>query len=463
MSFVRDFGAAGDGNTDDTEAIIHALKEGDGEIEFSPGTYRVSRSIVIDLAKLKRVAIHGSGGTAKLIMTGAGPLFDVKGSHAKTADPLGFKPEIWQRERMPSFSNIEIEGAHAEADGIRVSGAMQPTFTGVLIRRVRHGIHIHDRARNVLISHCHIYHNTGCGVFLDRVNLHQTNIVGSHISYNRLGGVRIENSEIRNLQITGNDIEYNNNAAHKVPNADDLATAEIYIDCGEQGTVREMTIASNTLQATYSPNGCNIRMIGFKTPEHQRAGMCSITGNLIGSQETNLHLTSCRGVVIEGNYIYSGHRRNILIEASRNIVIGSNCLGHNPDYKEKELCTGVRLVDCEFVTITGLQVQDAQAGQNTVPGTVVVERKGLVELLRCQRVNLTGVQIFEGSPFGLYLEDCHDTLISSCTLLDTRATPLTERSIEWIGPSRGSMISACRINRGLRTPESVVKRDVLEG
>jgi hypothetical protein len=462
MSNVRDFGAAGDGERDDTDAIKHALVDGDGELEFSPGTYRVTSSILIDLAKLKRVAIHGSGGTAKLIMAGAGPLFDVRGTHAKTADPLGFKPEIWERERLPTFANFEIEGAHAEADGIRVVGAMQPTFTGVLIRRVRHGIHIQDRCRNVLISHCHIYHNTGCGVFLDRVNLHQTNIVGSHISYNRLGGVRIENSEIRNLQITGNDIEYNNNAAHKFPAADALATAEIYIDCGETGTVREMTIASNTLQATYSPNGCNLRIIGFTTPEQQRAGMCSITGNLIGSQETNIHLTSCRGVVLEGNYIYSGHRRNLLLESSRNLVIGSNCLGHNPDYKEKELCTGVRLVDCEFVTLTGLQVQDAQAGQNTVTGAIAVARQGLVELVRCQRVNLTGVQIFEGSPFALYLDDCQDTLISGCTLLDTRATPLTQRSIEWVGPSRGSMIHGCRLNRGVNVPAGVLLKDLIE-
>ena len=156
----------------------------------------------------------------------------MRGTHTNTADPLGFKPEIWRHERLPTFEGFEIQGAHAEADGIRISGVMQPTFTNLLIRRVRHAIHARGRARNLLISHCHIYHNTGIGLFLEEVNLHQTNIVGSHISYNRLGGVRIENSEIRNLQITGNDIEYNNNAAHQVADADALPTAEIYIDCG---------------------------------------------------------------------------------------------------------------------------------------------------------------------------------------------------------------------------------------
>ena len=87
--------------------------------------------------------------------------------------------------------------------GIELIETMQAVFEGVLIRRVRHGIRLHKRNRNVLISHCHLYFNTGVGIFLDRVNLHQINIAGSHISYNRLGGIRIEGSEVRNLQITG--------------------------------------------------------------------------------------------------------------------------------------------------------------------------------------------------------------------------------------------------------------------
>ncbi|CAN5173200.1 hypothetical protein BH23VER1_BH23VER1_36100 [soil metagenome] len=48
------------------------------------------------------------------------------------------------------------------------------------------------RNRNVIISHCHIYHNSGVGIYLEGLNLHQISVVGSHISYNRLGGIRIE-------------------------------------------------------------------------------------------------------------------------------------------------------------------------------------------------------------------------------------------------------------------------------
>lgn len=455
MANVREFGAMGNGMYDDTEAIRHALAEGDGELEFPRGDYRITSPIVIDLQQLGRTAIHGTGGVAKILMHGAGPVFELRGTHGGSADPNGFKPEVWQNQRMPTISNIEIEGKHPEADGVKIIGVMQPTLMGVLIRKVRNAVHITERARNVLISHCHFYHNTGINIWLDRVNLHQTIITGSHISYGRLGGIRIEESEIRNLQITGNDIEYNNNRSHKVPDADDLPTAEIYIDCGENGTVREGTISSNTIQATYSPNGCNIRIIGSRTPESQKAGMWCISGNVIGSQNTNVHLTNARGITIEGNYIYSGHHRNLLAERCKSLVIGANCFGHNPDYKELELCTGIRLEDCDSCTLTGLQIQDALAGEHTVAGTVPIERQGIIELIRSKRLNLTGIQVLEGAPYAMYLEDCDDIVMTGCSVLDTRAEPKTEAAIHWTGGGAGSLIANCRINRPVKVPEAV--------
>src|SRR5205085_11225813 len=59
----------------------------------------------------------------------------------------------------------------------------------------RHGIHLVKRDRNVIVADCHIYNNTGAGIFFDGVNLHQTNVHGNHISYCKQGGVRIVGSE----------------------------------------------------------------------------------------------------------------------------------------------------------------------------------------------------------------------------------------------------------------------------
>lgn len=447
MSNVRDFGAAGDGKTDDTEALQHALNDGDGVIELPRGTYRITRTLTVDLAKKGPVAIHGSGGTAKLVMAGAGPAILLRGTHSTSADPNSFRPEEWRSERMPTVGQLEIEGAHPEADGIRIVGVVMPTLTGLLIRKVHTAVHITERARNVVVDHCHIYHNRGIGIHLDRVNLHQTNITGNHISYCRLGGIRIEGSEIRNLQITGNDIEYNNNRSHKVPDADALPTAEVYIDASE-GSVREGTIVSNTIQATYSPGGANIRIIGRNPDENHKAGMWTISGNLIGSQDVNIHLTSVRGVTLTGNYTYSGHRRNLLVEHSRNIILGANCFGHNPDYKDDELCTGVTFSDSVDCVISGLLIQDCRTGQHTVRGAVPIEKEALLEILRCRRVNLSGTQIIDGAPYGILLRECSDTILTGCTVLDSREQKLMRAAIRWDGDGHGNQIATSRLGKG---------------
>jgi polygalacturonase len=445
MSNIKDFGATGDGKADDTEAFEHAIADGDGVIELPRGEYRITRTLLVDLAKHGRTSFCGSGGVAKLVMEGSGPAIFLKGTHASTADPGGFRPEEWLQERMPTVSGLEIEGAHAEADGVRIQGVMQPTLSGLLIRKVRTAVHVTNRARNLLIDHCHFYHNTGIGVHLDGVDLHQTIISDSHISYNRLGGIRIERSAIYNLQITGNDIEYNNNRAHMVPDADDLPTAEIYIDATE-GSVKEGTICSNTIQATYSVGGANVRIIGKPDdgPAAGRSvGLWSISGNLIGSQTDNIHLTSVGGIAIAGNYIYNGRRRNLLIENCRNVVVGANCFGP----RVAERCTGVRIVDSADCVLSGLLLQD---GEVPAAGREPLEegRLGQLELVRCRRMNLSGVQVLDSQPAGIYLEDCSETILTGCTVLDDRQPPQMTAGIHWTGEGRNNMISASRIGRG---------------
>src|SRR5437763_1544665 len=135
MANVRDFGATGDGTTDDTRAIQHAVEQGDGELIFPRGTYRLTRPVLVEL---------------------------------RTVGPSA--------------------------------------------------------------------------------------IVGCHISYCPHAGIKIQRSEIRNLQITGCDIEYNHDPDHP-------DSADVWIDARE-GTVREGTIASCTIQARPSPGGVNVRIEG---------------------------------------------------------------------------------------------------------------------------------------------------------------------------------------------------------
>ena len=423
MSNVREFGAVGDGRADDTEAIQHAVSQGDGVLHFPPGTYRITQSIEVRLAKRGPLSIDGSGGSAKVVMAGPGPAFRLVGTHGGTGDPGSRKGNVASHQRLPTIRNIEVEGAHAEADGYELVETMQSVFEGVMVTRCRHGIHLIKRNRNVLISHCHIYFNTGVGVYLDGVNLHQINIASSHISYNRLGGIRLERSEVRNLQITGNDIEYNN---HKSHGAKPEPTAEIYIDTTAEGaSVNEVTIASNTIQATGSPGGANIRIM--EKPDSSRPpGLFAVSGNIIGSQENNVHLTGCYGVAISGNTIYSCEHRNLFIEGSRLINIsGNNFRRHTPQYG-----TGVRFTGCSDVAFTGCSILDETAeGQ---PGL-----SALLELDQCKRINITGSQFLNGA-IGVAGTDCSHVTLTGNTLHDTRERPIAKHAIRFTGEGEGN-------------------------
>ncbi|HIE95972.1 MAG TPA: hypothetical protein EYQ63_02920 [Fuerstia sp.] len=428
MSNVQRFGATGDGVTNDTEAIRHALQDGDGVLHFPPGSYRITEPIEVDLENAGPTGIDGTSGTARILMDGPGPAFRLVGTHGGTGDPNSVKGNVYPGQRLPTIKNIEIEGVHPESDGIQLVGTMQSVLEGVLIRRCRHGIHLFERNRNVLISHCHIYHNTGVGIFLDRINLHQINIASSHISYNRLGGIRVEGSQVRNLQITGNDIEYNNHAAHKT---EPEPTAEIYVDTTAPGaSVNEVTIASNTIQATPSPGGCNIRIHESNGDKERPPGLWAVSGNIIGSQENNVHLTGCYGISISGNCIYSCSNRNLLIEDSRQINVGNNTFRrHTP-----AMGTGVRIVGSSDITLNGCSILDEHPeGQPS--------GASLLELVNCNRINISGSQLIDGVPCGLDAVDCSNVNVNGCSIHETRTARKSKHAVRFSGKGQGNLLA----------------------
>lgn len=398
MSNVRDFGAKGDGRTDDTAALSHAIQQGDGHLVFPRGDYLISKPLYVPLEQRGRIGIDGSGGTAKLIMAGPGPALHLVGSHRKNALPANIAPGVWKSERMPTVQALEIEGRHPDADGIRIEGAMQPTLLGLLIRQCRHGLHLANSDRNVLIANCHIYDNSGVGVFLDHVNLHQVSINSCHISYCKRDGIRVEGGEIRNLQIVGNDIEYSHN-----PKAD---TAEIRLDVRD-GTIREGTIVGNTIQANQTPSGANIRILGLGPDKRTAVGLFAITGNLIGDQSTCIHLKSCRGVVVSANCAYGGGQHILLAEDSDHLVIGPNSFDHNSDYKGKTT-DRVLFRGCRNVTVTGLILQHFHEPLEPPAASVEIDN--------CENVSLTGCQVLAARVRGVLVRNSRVVRVADCTI-----------------------------------------------
>lgn len=434
-SDVRNFGAAGDGVADDSNAIQRAVLEStDGLIVFPRGNFRITTTITVDLAKTGRISLSGNNGVGTVVMAGPGPAFRFVGTHGKTAEPADFNPLVWERERMPHVDGLEIVGGHEAADGIEFQQVMQPTLRGVLIREVRDGVRFVTRNRNVLIDACHIYNNRGAGVLFERVNLHQAIIQGSHISYNKRGGIKVVGGEIRNFQITGNDIEYNYDLTAQ-------ESADVWFDLRE-GSMAEGTITGNTIQAQPSPGGANIRFLGPERPENRtQLGLWSITGNLIGNQEVNIHLNQCRGMAVTGNHVYTGKERTLLLERCHHLVIGQNSLDQSHNDRGG-FTNGITVRDCDGISLNGLILDRAASGS--------AKMGGAIEILDSRETTITGCQIFEPKFRGLYIGNSRNTRVSDNLVIER--LPADQREMEAameVGPgSRNTIISGNLVGKG---------------
>lgn len=380
MSDVREFGATGDGATDDTEAIQHALQVGRGVLAFPKGTYRITRSLTVELERTGFAGIRGENGTARLLMDATGPALRLVGTHGGSAFPASITPGVWDRQRFPVVSGLEILGRHDEADGIELVRTMQTTLQNVSIRRCRFGLHLVERNRNVLLSGSHIYDCHDSGVFFDRCNLHQVIISGNHISYCKRAGIRQLGGDVHNVHITGNDIEYNSGLSE--------ASGEILLEC-ESDQTSEFTIASNTIQATRESPGANIFIRGPEGTPPVRAVLIAISGNVIGSRgEHNIRIENAGRVAITGNTIYDGIQRNVVLRNLRNFVLSGNTIGTRPVYWNSTAVDGVTLEKCVHGTVQGNLFDDCHPGPDAPGGSLV--------LADCDGVNVSGNQI--GAP-----------------------------------------------------------------
>lgn len=423
---IFDFGAVGDGKTDDTAAIQKAVDSGIGNIVFPRGTYRLTKTVAIDLDRVGFTSLVGQG-TPTIVMTGPGPAFRFVGTHGGTADPTSAKPNVWKNERMPMVEGLAITGEHEQADAIEATGTMQLTVTRTNIRGVRHGVHLIERNRNVLIANCHIYHNTGAGVYLDHVNLHQTNINGCHISYNGAGGVVVRGGEVRNVHINGCDIEAN-------MAKDGPPSANVWFDCAD-GSIAEAAIVGCTIQhESKSAHSANIRVQGqgvfLRKGEKVvvNCGHITIADNVLSDVKVNIELRGARGVTIVGNTFWQGYEHNLLVEDCSQIVVGPNAMERNPMYGyTTEANNAVVFRNSRDCTLSGMHVHNVQQSE-----------AGIV-LENCQRFNVTNCTVLDCEGGGLLLKQVQNSRVSDCLIRDDRAMPEKNACLRVLGGS-GNMV-----------------------
>lgn len=402
----------GDGKADDTAAIQHMF-DTQGSVRLPKGMYLITKTLKIDLAKTGYSALSGDG-TVRLVMAGSGPALHFIGTHEGSAAPESFKPEVWENQRTPMVEGIEIVGAHAEADGIEATGTMQITLSRVVIRECRHAVHLSTRNRNVLITACHFYHNTGIGVFYDNVNLHQSNIVGSHISYNGGGGVVSVGGNVRNLHIGTCDIE-GNHAKDGPP------SANVMLD-SRGGSIGEVTITGCTLQHTHkSPDSANIRIIGSGTDasllrragrEHTREGNVTITANVFSDVQVNVEVQHSRGVTITGNTFWEGFQHDLVVTDCSNIVVTGNNFDRNPRY----LVNGND--NAEMNGIVFLRCEDSILNNNVISG--VWKQRAAVDIESCNRLQICHNSVLDSDGVGLRLDQVTNSMVIGNIIRDDR-------------------------------------------
>lgn len=411
---VRSLGAAGDGVTDDTAVLQKALNAGVSNLYFPKGVYKLTQPLEIDLSKVGRSSISGDG-TATLLMEGAGPALRFSGTHEGTADPKTLKANVLDHERTPVASGIEIVGRHPEADGIEATGTMQLSITRVVVREARHAIHLVQRNRNILIADCHLYHNSGVGVFLDAVNLHQTNITNCHISYNGGGGVVSHGGNVRNLQIGSCDIEANHSA-------EGPPTANVWLDSTE-GSIAEVAITGCTLQHTNkAPNSANIRINGSGTDAalQRRTGQAStqeghitIGNNVFSDVQINVDIENARGVTISGNTFWEGFEHDLCIKNSSRIVVTGNNFDRNPRYAVNGFQgaehNGLLLRECSETTLNG----------NIISG--VLQKDAAINVASSRRMVINNNSILDSDGIGLHLHNTSDSIVIGNLIHDDRS------------------------------------------
>ena len=363
------------------------------------GVYRITESLDVVLAERQAVTVGPKNGGVTIIMDGPGPAIRITGTHEGTASPKSFKAPTWH-QRMPVVENIEVVGNHPGADGIELNGCVAPVVTKVSVRWCRHGIRLAVRNRNVVVSDCHLYENSGIGLYLDDVNLHQINVSNSHISYNRQGGVVVRDGNVRNLQVTGCDIEAN--MPGEVKKTD---TANILIDVsGSKGdrkkSIAEIAITGCTIQhsanygskeGTIAEGGSNIRLRG---KEIWPIDSVTISGNVISDTTTSIIIDHSMDVTITGNTFFAPKPANLKVTNSQRILVNGNTF--NPrQFERPGTISFENSKDCIF---SNCIVNDFKT------------KDGALVLVDCEGFQVRG-NIFTGCNSGIKVQNSKDSNI----------------------------------------------------
>jgi len=326
---VTDYGAVGDGVTDDSVAIQNAVNDNNG-VFFPSGTYKVGTPIVLK----SNNTLFGEGASSVVLYTGSvtsqGAFFANSGSSSAYIENL-------------SISNLKVLGQVATAG-----------FSEFVHLISLHGV------RNCLIERCVVEGFRGDGIILGSGDLagqerHNINVtirdcyIDGVNKDNRNGisvidgtGITIENNFVtrttRSNMPGGIDIEPDGNVYHILRDISILNNK--LLDIG--GNVSAISVYMPGVTFTTPPNGFNIAGNYIETVNSY--GIFFNYDVAGGISESTAQL----GITISDNVIKPGGGRGLVFFNANNMVVENNTVVGGATSLFGYTPTNFNLIDCAF-------------------------------------------------------------------------------------------------------------------
>lgn len=208
---VKDYGAVGDGTTDDTTAIQNAINASpSGQVFFPAGDYKITNTLTLTYtASWNAVNLYGEGISSKIVWAGGNskPMLHVRGTSGAGWDSF---TEI---KDLQFYGNSYTGDAYSGVIGIQLGNTPEDAFSGVCNVKINHchfrrcdkAILGYYESDNVWIENCFIKYFTTVGIY----NAHGGsgwNITDTHITDGGVNSTGIRSS-LSVTHIEGNVIQ----------------------------------------------------------------------------------------------------------------------------------------------------------------------------------------------------------------------------------------------------------------
>ena len=319
----------------DTQAIQFAFNESDNNIvEFESGkTYVVDKTILVDADKVK--GVDGNNATVKGNFNDDF-VFEINGSFRTGSTGVASQTEASYNSFNSYFERLRITGYNDKLpSGISLNNVIMYNIENNTIYKVKYGIVVGSRTRNLIVSKNHIYNTEQDNIFFNNSDLHQLIINDNHLSYGK-NNVRFMGGNLANIVINGNSFE--TSVSDYFTHENSIIRFELLPGEGitYRGLFEVVVISGNNLQSHHTNNKNLIDIDAMEVDKNEcRMNDLTIVGNHVGNCSGNgvssIALKGVDGANITGNtimgYPTSYGLHSILLEGiNKKINISANNL-----------------------------------------------------------------------------------------------------------------------------------------